>query len=149
MNYHCAGTQALVWEFVMASDRIYDCPCCDVRVRICRRCDRGNRYCSKLCAKKMRTQSLRKANSRCQKTAAGRRNYARRSYEYRRRRKNSVTYHGSAKSSSSTSLYQSAVPKVASRGRSASSFLQTCCVCGAMGTEAVRFCYLHEDKKLP
>jgi hypothetical protein len=39
---------------------------------ICRRCDRGNRYCSSRCAEIARLESIRRARARYQKSAAGR-----------------------------------------------------------------------------
>ena len=41
--------------------RLYSCGRCAEQVRICRDCDRGNRYCAGECAQIRRRESLRRA----------------------------------------------------------------------------------------
>jgi hypothetical protein len=65
------------------------CRHCGREVWICRRCDRGHRYCSPLCRQKARRQSSRQARRRYQATSAGRSGNARRQREWYRRKRSS------------------------------------------------------------
>ena len=62
---------------IAESHRVFSCGTCGKEVRICCRCDRGQRYCSKECSRVARRKSVRKAVRRYRKTAQGRRNHAR------------------------------------------------------------------------
>jgi hypothetical protein len=87
--------------------RAFACRLCGKRVLICKRCDRGHRYCSPVCSRAARLASIRQARRRYQRTDAGRRGNARRQRElYRRRhllRKN-LTHQGSAPALSSGTM---------------------------------------------
>ena len=50
---------------------------------LCRRCDRGDRYCSRACAHRARHATLRAANRRYQQSRQGRRQHAARQARYR------------------------------------------------------------------
>ena len=53
---------------------------------LCRRCDRGDRYCSRACARQARHATLRAASRRYQQSRRGRGYHAARQARYRRRR---------------------------------------------------------------
>jgi len=55
-----------------AQTRVFYCARCDEFVWICRRCDRGNRYCSPECASLARSESTRDARCRYRNSDAGR-----------------------------------------------------------------------------
>ena len=73
--------------------RIFNCARCHQEVRICRNCDRGNRYCAR-CAPLARAESQRAAGALYQKTEAGRLNHKVRQERYRDRLTEKVTHHG-------------------------------------------------------
>jgi len=52
--------------------RVFHCARCGKLVWICRRCDRGHRYCSPECAFQARRESTREAKSRYRNSDAGR-----------------------------------------------------------------------------
>ncbi len=78
------------------SHRRYYCAACDAVVVVCRRCDRGQRYCGRGCSRAARRMSLRRAGQRYRRTPAGRRSGAERQRRHRRLRGRGVTHHGSA-----------------------------------------------------
>jgi hypothetical protein len=55
-----------------SSARLFHCARCRRQVVICRRCDRGNIYCSRRCSQPARCESQRAAARRYQHTKAGR-----------------------------------------------------------------------------
>lgn len=61
---------------------------------ICRRCDRGHRYCSARCWQKVRRQQCREANRRHQQSLEGRLDHRDRQRAYRLRRQERVTDQG-------------------------------------------------------
>jgi hypothetical protein len=77
------------------SYRLYNCARCAQQVRICRNCDRGNRYCAAGCARERRRESLRRACSRYQRTYRGACKHAARQRAWRERHVQKVTHHGS------------------------------------------------------
>jgi hypothetical protein len=80
----------------MESDaRLFYCVACRAPRVICRRCDRGQRYCGRECAHAARRRSLRAAGARYQRTTAGRFGHAARQRRYRDRMQK-VTHQGSA-----------------------------------------------------
>jgi hypothetical protein len=98
--------------------RLFNCARCRRQVVICSHCDRGNRYCGKLCAQSARRQSQREAARRYQASRRGRFAHAARQHRYRRRRSAKVTHQGSCPHrpddrlpiTSRTSARQGAVP---------------------------------------
>lgn len=76
-----------------STGRLFLCACCRQQVLICRRCDRGQRYC-RSCAAEARRASVREAGRRYQKSRQGRFAHAARSRRHRSRNKK-VTHHGS------------------------------------------------------
>lgn len=58
---------------------------CGLHVLLCSRCDRGNRYCSRQCARQARLESLRAAGRRYQRGRRGRFRHAARQAKYRSR----------------------------------------------------------------
>ena len=65
--------------------RIFSCRWCAEVVSICPSCDRGTVYCSEACSALGRRRSKRAAKKRHQESPTGRRGYARRQRDYRRR----------------------------------------------------------------
>ena len=79
---------------MVESHRLLICKACRHQIRICTRCDRGNVYCSKHCARKARCRSLHRSGRRYQKTPRGKRNHAARQMRYRKRQQQKVTHQG-------------------------------------------------------
>lgn len=87
-----------VWRELEESYRLFNCALCSRQVRLCRRCDRGNIYCSEACSSARRRASLRLAGKRYQKTLLGRLHHAARQARFRLKQKEKVTHHGTQKS---------------------------------------------------
>lgn len=80
-----------------SSSRLFQCQRCQAQVIVCRRCDRGQRYCAQGCAEKARTQSLKRAAKKYQTGRVGRFNNAERQRRFRARQREKVTHQGSIK----------------------------------------------------
>ncbi len=78
---------------MLPTGRLYVCAHCRVQVFICRRCDRGQRYC-RACAQEARRASVREAGRRYQRSHQGRFAHAARTRRWRALQKN-VTHQGS------------------------------------------------------
>ncbi len=72
-------------------------PACRALVRLCRRCDRGNIYCSRACAREARRESLHRAGARYQRSERGRQNRNARQQRWLDRRAEKMTHQGSHK----------------------------------------------------
>jgi len=70
----------------LTSDRLFDCPECGARVRVCQQCDRGNRLCSEACSRAVRGRRVREAGARYQRTDRGRAANTERQRRWRARR---------------------------------------------------------------
>ena len=77
------------------SCRIFICACCRCQSLVCRRCERGQIYCTGTCAQEARRDKQRLARRRYQTTPRGRVMHAERSRRYRARAAR-VTDHGRA-----------------------------------------------------
>src|SRR5688572_24143679 len=75
--------------------RLYSCARCAGQVRICRRCDRGHRYCTVTCARIQRRESLHRAGARYQRSRRGAYRHAVRQCAWRERCAQEVTHQGS------------------------------------------------------
>jgi len=75
--------------------RLFNCARCSRQAKICGRCDRANIYCSQECSAAGRSDSLRRAGARYQRTFAGADNHARRQQQYVIRRRAKMTHQGS------------------------------------------------------
>jgi hypothetical protein len=84
--------------------RLYNCGRCAQQVRICRDCDRGNRYCAGECAGLRRRESLLRAARRYQRSYRGACAHAARQSAWRERRAQEVTHHGSIPSAVSVTV---------------------------------------------
>jgi hypothetical protein len=62
--------------------RCFD-PTCNTLFTICASCDRGQRYCSDGCRKRMRQQQMRASSRRYQASAVGQQNHRQRQQSYR------------------------------------------------------------------
>jgi hypothetical protein len=77
------------------SYRLFNCAWCSHQVRLCSTCDRGNRYCGKVCALSGRGRSVAAAGRRYQRTFAGAVKHGERNALYRARLEDKVTHQGS------------------------------------------------------
>jgi hypothetical protein len=76
--------------------RAFACKLCQRPVRICRSCDRGQRYCSRECSREASLRSHRVANKRYYDKPEGRQGNARRQHDYYdARHKKNLTDRGS------------------------------------------------------
>jgi hypothetical protein len=67
--------------------RVFRCLKCECMVKVCRSCDRRQRYCSQECALAARASSLRAAGRKYQSTDAGRQKNAQRQARWRARQR--------------------------------------------------------------
>ncbi len=72
-------------EGVLLRERV--CSGCQFVFYLCKRCDRGQRYCSAVCRALARTQQFRAANARHQRSAEGRQDHRERQRSYRERKR--------------------------------------------------------------
>lgn len=86
---------AVLDEADRQSHRLYHCAACGQPVHICRACDRGNMYCAGACAPIRRSESLRRAGARYQRSHRGATRHAARQSAWRARRIQEVTHQGS------------------------------------------------------
>ena len=77
------------------SHRLFHCAACGQAVHIYRACDRGNVYCAGACAPMRRTESLRRAGARYQRSHRGATRHAVRQSAWRGRQMQEVTHQGS------------------------------------------------------
>ena len=75
----------------MNSPRLFNCRKCTKQVVICSHCDRGNIYCSNVCANQSRINNHRLSNQLYQRTYRGKLLHALRQKHYRARQKEKVT----------------------------------------------------------
>lgn len=80
-------------QVTLSNCRIYTCERCHELVRICRYCDRGNRFCPP-CAPLARAEKQRNAGKRYQLTNNGRLHHKVRQEQYLDRLEKNVTHHG-------------------------------------------------------
>jgi len=78
---------------MQTSSRLYHCCRCHAQVIVCRRCDRGQRYCTGSCSQEARVASLKRAGKKYQASRAGRFSNAKRQQRFRYRKKQKVTHH--------------------------------------------------------
>jgi hypothetical protein len=73
------------------------CPGCFEVFTICQACDRGHRYCGKVCSRNGRQNSLKRSSKLFQLSPAGKKSHRDRQKRYRknRRLKETVTQHSS------------------------------------------------------
>jgi hypothetical protein len=67
--------------------RLFVCARCHAQVLLCSRCDRGQRYCGRVCSRAARSESRRDAAERYQRSRAGRIAHAARSRRWRQRQR--------------------------------------------------------------
>jgi hypothetical protein len=89
--------------------RVCHWPACGTIFYLCRRCDRGQRYCSPHCRQKALRLQRRQANRRHQQTPEGRDDHRDRQREYRQRQRTRVTDKSSQSPVASASLSERAV----------------------------------------
>jgi len=86
--------------------RVCHWPACGATFYLCRRCDRGQRYCSPHCRQKALCLQRRQANRRHQQTREGREDHRDRQRDYRQRQRARVTDKSSQPPPASASLSQ-------------------------------------------
>jgi len=125
--------------------RLFYCGRCRAMVRICRRCDRGQVYCSPVCSGQARRDAQRAAGQRYQQSRAGRFAHAARTRAWRGRQRN-VTHQGSEASTADAVL--ATAPLLAESGHRRTvaipgkPALEVCCRCGRCCAGAVRLDFL-------
>jgi hypothetical protein len=77
------------------SVRLFNCLRCHCQVFICSHCDHGNIYCGPTCSRAARTELLKEARQRYQKSRRGRLKHAEHQHHYRQRKKEKVMDQGS------------------------------------------------------
>ena len=127
--------------------RFYLCACCRAQVLICRRCDRGQIYCSPSCSIPARQRSVRDSGRRYQASRAGRFKHAERSRRYRQRQQN-VTHQGSMPPAQDDLLASNPEGVVASPVPLTTA-LGYCHFCGVRCPDFVRRGFLHSRRVLP
>lgn len=121
-------------------------------VRICRKCDRGQRYCGKVCARASRREQVRESGRRYRRTTKGTVLAAQRQKRYRLQRsgeKTTVTHQGSAPPRQREKR-SSAASTVLTQRRLVERFLrpdreqvpERCCFCGTCGGPRFRYVFL-------
>lgn len=132
------------------SARFYLCARCRAQVLICRRCDRGNIYCSPSCSGTARRTAIRAAGKRYRNSLAGRIKHAERTRRYRERHKK-VTHQGSMPPAKDDLLVANSVlvpePDMAARLPTAHGIYR-CCFCGCRCSEFVRKGFLRHHRVL-
>ncbi len=134
------------------SGRLYNCVRCQHQVIICRRCDRGNIYCSGECAQQSRHEKQQEAAERYQSSQKGRQQHAQRQRQYRQRQQQShqrqkekVTHQGSPEQTACDSIttglkteISHPMPPLFSKNSGL-----TCHFCGVQCGEYLRWDFLH------
>lgn len=114
---------------MQATGRLFLCARCRAQVFICRRCDRGNRYCDGECARAARRESQRAAGRRYQDSRRGRFAHAARARRHRARCK-FVTHHRSLAPSPNDVLQPDLDAAVALANAAGSAAAPRCHCCG-------------------
>ena len=89
------------------SARLFNCARCHAQQVVCRRCDRGQRYCAH-CAARARRDTLRAASRRYQRTPRGRAGNTARQQRFRQRQRG-VTHQGSQPGTAAVSCAPSVI----------------------------------------
>ena len=89
--------------------RVCHWPACGTIFYLCRRCDRGQRYCNPHCRQKALRLQRRQANRRHQQTPEGREDHRDRQRDYRQRQRARVTDKSSQPPAPSASLTERVV----------------------------------------
>ena len=111
-------------------------PTCNTLFTLCASCDRGQRYCTETCRKRMRKQQLQAAGRRYQASEAGKQNHCRRQQTCRQRQsRERVTHQGQV------SITTSQPPQPTSLAR--------CAVCGRENRWINPFYWVARRKRRP
>jgi len=136
-----------------STGRMFLCAACRAQVVLCRRCDRGQVYCSNACSSQARRESVRAAGRRYQDSRRGRLAHAARARRYRAR-SNIVTHQGSITQAPGDLLTRQAAVMPAQEVNQDEVTPQThktvCTRCGALCALAVRLGFLrHRSVRNP
>jgi len=118
LTQHICGTSVVIARrrrtvhLNAISYRLFQCARCAAQVRLCRPCDRGNRYCGDICSRAARRKSTRRAGARHQETTRGRANHAARQQRYLDRREAKMTHQGSPPASRASGFSDPTAPLV-------------------------------------
>ena len=110
------------------ASRLFYCALCLTQTTICSHCDRGQLYCSAECSQSARKKSCNEAGLRYQKTFKGRMKHALRQRQYRARKREKVTHHGS-QSNTLTALLQQVLNRAKKMLIMQGNGDITCCFC--------------------
>jgi hypothetical protein len=91
-----ASSTGCRWCAELTALRSFRCARCGQMTLICHRCDRGQIYCARGCARTARRESLRRAGARYQHSPRGLRKHAASQARYRRKQQKKVTHQGSS-----------------------------------------------------
>lgn len=131
------------------ASRLYSCCRCHAQVIICVRCDRGQRYCAGECRHEARTQSLKRAASKYQRSRAGCFNNADRQRRFRERKKQKVTHQGSTEKPLHALLKTRLTETKKTQMLSLSGFTLRCHHCGCVCEPFLRQDFLHSRRFKP
>ena len=131
---------------MQTSSRLYHCCRCHAQVIVCRRCDRGQRYCTNGCRQDARVLSQKRASKKYQASRLGQLNNASRQKRFGQRQKQKVTHHCSLKITSHDVL-----PSKPSWPKKIQEYAQTCSLlcchhCGAVCEPFLRSDFLHSSR---
>jgi hypothetical protein len=132
---------------IQPSHRSFSCAGCHAFVLICRRCDRGNIYCSPQCAQRMRKASLKRANQRYQCSEKGRLQHCVRQQRYLDRKERKMTDQGSEPTPTKTNAFKRRVKSILQKENvNVRNPPSTCCsICGNPLGPFARRHYLHQS----
>jgi hypothetical protein len=131
----------------MADDgRLFLCSRCRMQVLVCRRCDRGQIYCSGACSTQARRASVAAAGRRYQASRRGRFAHAARARRYRARAK-IVTHQGSV-SALADDLLHAVTTTPSGVSAPAGAYASRCCRCGVRCAGALRLEFLQRRRWL-
>ena len=138
---------------MVQSVRLFNCARCTKQVTICRRCDRGNRFCSRQCSQAARDEAQREAGKRYQGTRRGRQAHALRQSEYRQRQREAekVTHQGSEPPihDALLDLRRRVTPKRSRPAAEKDSSPYRCAFCGQHGSDFMRLGFLQPATAAP
>ena len=130
--------------------RGFICQWCQEATTICRKCDRGNQYCSDECTTTGRRASKLHATLKYQETRDGRLHHAARQHRYRERQRQKVTRQGSRPQSRPGRRKNVSREALAAAMEAALRQVDaTCCHCGGIFHDGVRRGYVHQPDRSP
>lgn len=131
------------------SARLFNCLRCNAPVVICRRCDRGQRYCLSACRIQARQDSRKRASQKYAKSRKGRLNNAERQKRFRQRQRNKVTHQGSCLVVPHVEVVKPQQPPKKTVKMRYSLSSNRCHLCGRVCSPFFRRDFLHHSPSFP